>query len=71
MGEEILKLSCRLFQVVGALKQKAVSPSLVYVLGTFRVSQSLERVLYVTGFHSNRDLIYIGRNPSIALKINR
>ena len=71
IGEEILNLSCRSFQVVGALKQKAVSPSLVFALGIFKVSQSLERVLYVTGFHSNRYLIYIGRVPSIALKMNR
>ena len=71
MGEEILNLSCKSLKVVAALKQKAVFPSSEFALGTFSVSQSLDRVLYVTGFQSSRDLIYIGEVPSIALKMNR
>ena len=63
--------SCRSFHVVGALKQKAVFPSSVFTLGTFSVSQSFERVPCAPGFHSIKELIYNGKVPSIALKIDR
>ena len=53
MGEHILNLSCSSFQVFEALKQKAVSPSLVFAMGTFSLSQSLERALYVQVPFSN------------------
>ena len=63
MGEHILNVSCSSFQVFEALKQKAVSPSLVLAMGTFSLSQSQERVVYVTGFHSSNDIKIQWRGP--------
>ena len=71
MGELILNFSCSSFHVFEALKQKAVLPSSVFIVGICSMSQSLECVPYVTGFQPSKDLRYSGKVPSIVLKINR